>query len=413
MQQNQTYDPIQFEIAIQSIATDILDTPYDESLPNSTMRTANAIAKLFSANRDQIFKDFTPPLSDATTLLGVDVDSPPDLTQSREDRASEQAAKKQFRSTAKLIQNDTERTRAISEWLHSLPNPNRRKNKELDGNDVIESLLMIDADRQLGRIAFSDIDLQEAESILHFAESEQERLRNLEASLDGLESTEIIAEMIIDRLHSADVPLTKLNIWTDEGFRQELRATYPGITNDQIMELFRSGWSYIEAYFKEIDPNFELFTIDKSKSRRGTRYALNEKELVKELWDVEHSRDLTVQTDNSIDRSEELPSSDTSTVSAQSIRGDRLVFTDGSSEAIKSPVLTSLISNHFKGLKRSDWLSRANVAQKIADELGLKKSDVEAEMIEFIKKAGKGLIETVYSRAGNRILIRKGINWRH
>ena len=111
--------------------------------------------------------------------------------------------------------------------------------------------------------------------------------------------------------------------------------------------------------------------------------------------------------------SEELPSSDTSTVSAQSIRGDRLVFTDGSSEAIKSPVLTSLISNHFKGLKRSDWLSRANVAQKIADELGLKKSDVEAEMIEFIKKAGKGLIETVYSRAGNRILIRKGINWRH
>lgn len=393
-------DPIHFGIELQDLATSLYEMPEGDSLSPKQMRTARDIADMFNKSRSGLLSEFTaPPKPGAKEVFGVDPASKPDLTLSTQERIEKEHLKRELRDPIQEM-DDSEASRlAIGEFLLTLPN---RRNRPVDGGTIVDYLFT----RDLKKLAFKDPDYKMAEAIINGGQKEIEKQEKLAEALSSAESTQFSATIILDKLASSTEPLTKVGLRTNNDFRQIFRQEYPGIPEAELDRLFHSGWSYIEAFFKDIDPNYQLFEVA-GKEKRGTTYQLNDPELVTTLWADEHIADREPTNTPEMTSKNKVRKS-----TAARIVDGVIQYSDGSEVIPENKAITVELKNIIDAdTTHGKWLSRAELARQLAEKLGLKKDDVEQQLKEIIRLLGPELITSAYSRRGNRVLITRAKGW--
>lgn len=387
------FDPVRFGIEVQDLATTIEATPGGEDLTKQQMRAAGNIANIFSNHRKELIDEFTgPQASSARELLGIDVRAKPDLTLPFEERAVQERAKREFVDVDAEFDHLEATRRAIGEWLLTLP-PNKRR--PIDADAVIDAMFAYD----LKRIAFKDADYEMAEGVIEQQKGAAEQQRSLEQKLSSSWSTQYAATLIMSVFRDNPIQaISKLGIKGSKQFGEAVKSQFAGISKEQFNDLFDYGWSYIEAFFKDVDAHYELFEV--SSRTKGTKYKLKDSDLALELWDIEH--------DSSV---EEVAADPVEQQIAKKMRVTKfdstgLAFEDGSTKDYGS--VAKMLYERLNNTKPNEWISRGLLAQEIADTTKRKKDDIERELKEIVALLGPGMVQSAYSRRGNRVLIAGG-----
>ena len=404
-------DPaIRFGIHLQDLASSIEVHPPGEDLTKPQMRVAQWLAETFAKNRTELMQEYgADPHPAAAELLGIDVYAKPDLTLSSVERQAQERNKTQLKPLAGQLDHDEQTRLAIGAFLRTLPNPNvpRRGRPPKAGWPALNGAAVVDAlfAYGTGKLAFDQVDRDAAEHVAAETHATEQKREVLEGLSNNPEAIQFTADAILYMFTSAPhTPRTRVGIKADSVFKTMLAQRFPGIGDAMIAELFHSSWSYIQEFFKDIDPSYEVFQAIEGTRNRGRQYVLQDPELVNELWDEESVEGEVAPAEEQTEKGR------ADAVKVQTFTDAAMLMSDGSA-VINSDVIREFRAMMKTLTKQDPWLSRGHAAQTIAKNLGMRRDDVEQEIKRCVNQLGTGFVEQMYSRRGNRVLMKRGSKW--
>lgn len=389
-------DVINFEIEVQDLALQL--SLLDEGrLPAGVLLSAQSIAETLNTDRSVFAREFPENLdSKLVGLLDNVIKHNP-----KNDPEFIEGIENLKRDEAETLA----RREKIGAWLqYVLPKMEKTLVKP---TRVINSLLLHP------ELAFTEYDYDEVESILEAQEQTILELASVTQETDV--SAEIVTPEILEEPNEVNLSevadsllkimvqnngqwRTKASIRSNE-FRTAL-AEAGGADKKQERQLFHDAWDLLVAFYKEIDPSFELFVND-SAPTRGRKYRLDDPEMTLLFWqdddDTTEGPEELKELEGRVDQADKKADTRGKIIDYQK---GKILFEDGSNLLLE----TLGRQQAFYFLREQGFIGIKNLVQKVSDSTGLRRSEAEKEVRAMLAQLGDR-VHRYYSSKRSKLIL--------
>jgi len=382
----------QFEVMVQSVATDLSDLNKGAPIPQHLTQKADAIAYAVDLVPDVLLEEVTIADPEAIPAWADEVKAA-----QREKPFFQRTDLNELEVIRNDIQEQNDQRRLMGEWLISVIYAEEKE--PLSAKVILNSLF------NYPDLAFADADYDLAEKVLEQWPPEVQEVIETEAvpEFDPNESVRpdqlfmIVGDLVknLARLASEEQPLTKIQMYRSDWFGA--LPELEGASKTVVKDAFDEAWELLHAWFEDYDPSYELFA--KSGRAKGTKYLLNDPDIAITILRLEEEGAQEESTEPQAESAQQVARG-----IVTGVDGLLVNFSEGEPLLLSSQAQADALA-HLRGLSKGRFVGRNHLVQLAANKHGLPRGEADITIRSLLRSLGSS-VESFYSRKAHRQLVR-------